>query len=173
MDVEAWIQPLGATRFSSGGGALARMLPVFRLGLGGELGSGAQLMSWIALSDVTRALLFALDHPSLTGPLNLTAPNPVTNAEFTRALARALSRPSFMRVPRFALRCCPPAVQSIPVLDRHAHRGQQRFRVNPVKSDARPITRDQGRPVGLDNAHARGQRFVQGDARPLMIGGQQ
>lgn len=86
------------------GGALARMLPVFRLGLGGALGPGAQVMSWIALSDVTRALLFALDHPTLSGPLNLTAPNPVTNAELTRALGRVLSRPSFMRVPRFALR---------------------------------------------------------------------
>lgn len=86
------------------GGALAKMLPVFRWGMGGALGDGAQVMSWIALSDAVRALLFALDHAALEGPLNLTAPQPVSNAELTRSLARALSRPSFMSVPRFALR---------------------------------------------------------------------
>jgi uncharacterized protein len=86
------------------GGALARLVPLFRWGLGGALGGGAQVMSWIALHDVTRALLFALDTAMLEGPINLSAPHPVTNAELTRTLARVLSRPGFLSVPRFALR---------------------------------------------------------------------
>lgn len=86
------------------GGALARMMPVFRLGLGGPLGSGKQWMSWISLDDLVAAILFALDTPGLAGPVNLTAPNPVTNAEFTRALARQLHRPAIFPAPAFALR---------------------------------------------------------------------
>ena len=85
-------------------GALARMLPLFRLGLGGRLGSGRQWMSWIALFDLVEAVLFLLETPSVAGPVNLTAPNPVTNAQFTRALARQLHRPAFLPVPAFALR---------------------------------------------------------------------
>ena len=86
------------------GGALARMLPVFRLGLGGPLGSGRQWMSWISLPDAVAAMLFALQTPALDGPVNLTAPEPVTNAVFTRALARALHRPAVLPAPAFALR---------------------------------------------------------------------
>jgi uncharacterized protein (TIGR01777 family) len=86
------------------GGALAKMLPLFRLGLGGKLGSGRQWMSWISLADAVSAILFALDTPALTGPLNLTAPNPVTNAEFTSALSRTLHRPAILPAPAFALR---------------------------------------------------------------------
>jgi len=86
------------------GGALARMLPIFRLGLGGPLGSGKQWMSWISLDDAIAAILFALATPSVAGPVNLTAPNPVTNAEFTRALARQLHRPAILPAPAFALR---------------------------------------------------------------------
>ncbi|MGD0736504.1 MAG: TIGR01777 family oxidoreductase [Terracidiphilus sp.] len=85
-------------------GALAKMLPIFRLGLGGPLGSGRQWMSWISLQDAVAAILFALQTPSLAGPVNLTAPNPVTNAEFTRTLARQLPRPAFFAAPAFALR---------------------------------------------------------------------
>lgn len=87
-----------------GPGALARMEPVFRLGLGGRLGSGRQWMSWISLADTLAAILFALDTPTLTGPVNLTAPSPVTNAEFTRTLARELHRPAVLPAPAFALR---------------------------------------------------------------------
>jgi uncharacterized protein (TIGR01777 family) len=87
-----------------GPGALARMAPLFRLGLGGRLGSGRQWMSWISLTDALAAILFALDTPTLAGPVNLTAPNPVTNAQFTRALARQLHRPALLPVPAFALR---------------------------------------------------------------------
>jgi uncharacterized protein (TIGR01777 family) len=86
------------------GGALAKMAPLFRLGLGGRLGSGSQWTSWISLRDVVAGVLFALDNPALSGVVNFTAPNPVTNAEFTRALARALHRPAFLPAPAFALR---------------------------------------------------------------------
>jgi uncharacterized protein (TIGR01777 family) len=96
------------TRFgvvlSPRGGALAKMLPVFRAGLGGQLGHGRQWMSWVALPDVTRAIEFALDTPSLEGPVNVVTPNPVTNAGFTRALGHALHRPALFRVPAFALK---------------------------------------------------------------------
>lgn len=87
-----------------GGGALGKMLPWFRLGLGGGLGDGRQYMSWIALSDVVAALLFLLDHPSASGAYNITAPNPVPNAQFTRMLAAQLHRPALFSVPAFALR---------------------------------------------------------------------
>ena len=87
-----------------GHGALQQMLPPFRLGLGARLGSGRQWMSWVALADVVAATLFALESPGMSGPLNVTAPNPVTNAEFTRALGRQLRRPAFLAVPAFAVR---------------------------------------------------------------------
>ena len=79
------------------------LLP-FKLGLGGKLGSGRQYMSWIHIDDVVDAFTHALNTPSMHGPLNVSAPNPVTNAEFTRALARVLSRPALFTVPTFALR---------------------------------------------------------------------
>ncbi len=86
------------------GGALAHMLPIFRLGLGGRLGSGRQWMSWIALPDVVSAVLFALRTPDVNGPVNLVSPHPVTNAGFTRALGRQLHRPAIVPAPAFALR---------------------------------------------------------------------
>jgi len=86
------------------GGALARMLPVFKLGLGGRLGSGRQWMSWIHIDDLTALIEFVLSGARLRGPVNATAPNPVTNAEFTRTLASALHRPAFAVVPAFALK---------------------------------------------------------------------
>lgn len=85
-------------------GALAKMLPLFRRGLGGRLGSGRQWMSWISLEDAVGAMLFAIGTPGLKGPVNLTSPNPVTNAEFTRSLARQLRRPALLPAPAFALR---------------------------------------------------------------------
>jgi uncharacterized protein (TIGR01777 family) len=87
-----------------GKGALEQMLPLFRLGLGGKIGSGRQWMSWIGLEDAVAAVLCALDTPTITGPVNLTAPNPVNNGEFTRALAQQLKRPAIFSVPRFAIR---------------------------------------------------------------------
>lgn len=86
------------------GGALGKMLPAFRLGLGGPLGDGRQWMSWVSLADAVRAVLFAMETNTITGAMNVTAPEPVTNAEFTRALGRALHRPAVLPVPAFALR---------------------------------------------------------------------
>jgi uncharacterized protein len=89
---------------SSRGGMLARLLLPFRLGLGARIGTGTQYLSWITLPDHIRALRFLLAHQELTGPVNLTAPAPATNADFTRALAAALHRPAVLRVPAAALR---------------------------------------------------------------------
>ena len=85
------------------GGALGRMLPLFRFGLGGKLGSGKQWWSWITLHDVVRAITFALVN-NISGPVNLTSPNPVTNQEFTSALARAMKRPALFPAPAIALK---------------------------------------------------------------------
>jgi hypothetical protein len=85
------------------GGALPRMLPPFRLGLGGKLGNGQHWMSWIHLEDLGALFQFALANP-VSGPLNGVAPNPVINAEFTRALASAVHRPAIFPMPAFALR---------------------------------------------------------------------
>jgi uncharacterized protein (TIGR01777 family) len=86
------------------GGALAQMLPIFRLGLGGPLGNGRQWLSWVALSDVTRALVFTLNTENLAGPVNVVAPQPVTNVEFTRVMGQVLHRPAVLPVPAVALR---------------------------------------------------------------------
>jgi uncharacterized protein len=86
------------------GGALATMLPPFRLGLGGRVGSGAQYVSWIERDDIIRAILYVLDNPHLVGPVNLTAPHPVTNRELAKTLGRVLGRPAIVPVPAFALK---------------------------------------------------------------------
>lgn len=85
------------------GGALGKMRLPFSLGLGGPLGSGTQYYSWVSMEDVCGALLFALTHDQLKGPVNVTSPQPVTNAEFTRTLGRVLRRPAVIPVPAFAL----------------------------------------------------------------------
>lgn len=81
------------------GGALAKMLPAFRLGLGGRIGDGGQYMSWIHLDDMVALTDFLLQHPTLQGPFNATAPNPVTNTEFSASLARQLHRPALLPMP--------------------------------------------------------------------------
>jgi uncharacterized protein (TIGR01777 family) len=86
------------------GGALARMLLPFRLGIGGRLGNGKHWMSWITLSDLVRVMQRALIDDNLRGPINAIAPMPVSNREFTRTLGKVLRRPTFMPVPRFALK---------------------------------------------------------------------
>lgn len=88
----------------AGGGLLPRMLPLFRTGLGATFGSGRQFMSWIALDDAVGAIMFALSSRALREPVNAVAPNPVTNAQFTEALARAVRRRAFLRVPAFAVK---------------------------------------------------------------------
>ena len=85
-------------------GALAKMLPPFKMGIGGKIGDGRQWMSWIALDDVVNGLKFLMADSSTSGPVNFVAPNPVTNAEFTKALGRVLSRPTLFPVPAFGAR---------------------------------------------------------------------
>jgi uncharacterized protein (TIGR01777 family) len=86
------------------GGALAKMLPPFRMGVGGKIGSGKQWMSWIALDDVTGGIKFALANDSIRGPVNFVAPAPVTNAVFTQTLGKVLSRPTIFPIPAFGVR---------------------------------------------------------------------
>ncbi len=86
------------------GGALARLLPPFRFGLGGKLGSGHQWMAWIHIEDAVNLILFALDYAAVRGAVNATAPHPVTNEEFTGRLAIELHRPAILPIPVFALK---------------------------------------------------------------------
>ncbi len=86
------------------GGALAKMLPLFRIGLGGPLGSGKQWISWVALQDVIGAIQFAIAHEELQGPVNVVAPGPIRNVDFANALGSVLHRPAFLSAPGFALR---------------------------------------------------------------------
>lgn len=89
---------------SARGGLLGKLKPLYRLGLGGRLGDGRQYYPWISLADETAAIRFVLEHPSITGPVNLTGPQPVSNAEFSRTLAAAVHRPAPWVVPGFALK---------------------------------------------------------------------
>ena len=101
-----------------GGGILRAMLVPFRLGLGAVLGSGRQWMPWIHLDDWTRLVVHALDHAGIEGPLNLAAPRPVRNAEFTHALSRALRRPALLRVPAWVLNRFPQGREGVLVSQR-------------------------------------------------------
>lgn len=86
------------------GGALAKMLPPFRMGIGGRIGNGKQWMSWIALDDVVGAIKFALTNQSLKAPVNFVAPSPIQNAEFAKTLGKILSRPTIFPIPAFGVR---------------------------------------------------------------------
>jgi len=88
---------------SSTGGGLKKMLPAFRLGLGGPIGGGLQKMSWIGLPDLVELIVWSLDNPRIRGPLNAVAPQPVTQAEFARTLGVVLRRPSFLPMPGWAI----------------------------------------------------------------------
>lgn len=107
------------------GGALKAMLPAFRAGLGGKLGNGRQYMSWIAIDDLTAALQYALEDERFTGAVNFVAPEPVTNKEFTKALAAEVGKPAFLPVPGLFLKCLPGG------LGREAFLASQR--VEPYK----------------------------------------
>ena len=89
---------------TAAGGMLKRILPIFKLGLGGRLGSGSQYMSWITRKDLIDAFVWVMENDELSGGVNISSPNPVTNAEFTRALGREVGRPAVFSVPRFALK---------------------------------------------------------------------
>ncbi len=86
------------------GGALAKMLPAFKFGLGGKIASGKQFMSWVHREDVLSAIEFLINNDKLSGVFNVTAPNPVTNAEFTQTLAKTLRRPAFFDMPHFVVK---------------------------------------------------------------------
>jgi uncharacterized protein (TIGR01777 family) len=88
---------------SSEGGALKKMLPPFKWGLGGVLGSGNQYVSWIAIDDLVRIVEFLVEHPEISGPVNATAPNPISNAEFTKVLGYVLKKPTVFPVPELIL----------------------------------------------------------------------
>ena len=117
------------------GGILGRLKPLFSFGLGARLGNGRQYMPWISLEDEVRALLFAISHDELSGPVNLTGPAPVTNAEFTAALGRAVNRPTPLIVPGFALRTAARRVRRRGLARRAARdpggTGAGRLRVPP------------------------------------------
>jgi hypothetical protein len=89
---------------SPAGGGLAKMLPAFKMGAGGKIGSGKQYMSWIGIDDLVQIILFATTADTLNGPVNAVAPNPVTNLEFTKTLGRVLGRPAIFPLPAFAVR---------------------------------------------------------------------
>ena len=86
------------------GGALKKMVPIFRWGLGGNLGSGKQWVAWIHVEDMVSLIQWSIENNSVTGPVNATAPNPVRNKELTKTLASVLKRPAFLPAPKFALR---------------------------------------------------------------------
>lgn len=92
------------TVLGKNGGALKRMLPTFKAGLGGKFGSGKQYLSWITLEDAVRAVDFIIDNENIFGPVNVVSPGPVTNKEFTKVLGRVLGRPTLLGVPRSILR---------------------------------------------------------------------
>jgi uncharacterized protein (TIGR01777 family) len=98
------VHPRNGIVLSTGGGALARTLPIFKLGGGGRIGSGRQWWSWVAIDDVAGAYVHALTEDSLEGPLNVAAPNPLTNAEYTRVLGEVLNRPTVFPLPAPAAR---------------------------------------------------------------------
>lgn len=98
------VHPRMGLVLSSQGGALARMLLPFRLGLGGRVGDGRQWLAWVSLEDAVDALRHLIDAPGIEGPVNVVSPNPVNNATFTDALGRVLNRPTLIPIPRFALR---------------------------------------------------------------------
>lgn len=86
------------------GGALSKMLPLFRLGLGGEMGNGRQYMPWIHIDDMVNAILYLLECPTLNGPFNMTSPYPVHNEQFIATLGEILGRPTVVRTPAFAIK---------------------------------------------------------------------
>ncbi len=98
------VHPRFGIVLSKQGGALKQMLPLFRFGLGGRLGSGLQWMSWISLHDTVEAMLYLIEQPHIAGPVNFVAPEPVTNKDFTSTLAGILNRPAIFPAPPFGLR---------------------------------------------------------------------
>jgi hypothetical protein len=128
---------------SPSGGALAKMLPPFRLGVGGPVAGGRQYVPWIHLDDVVGALVFCIEHSSSSGPLNLTAPGPVTNSELSRTLGRVLHRPAVLPVPGAALRLIYGEMASIILTgQRVIPRGLQELGYHFRYTELEPALRD-------------------------------
>ena len=141
------------------GGALASMRPAFRLGLGGTLGAGQQWMSFIHVDDAVGLFLHAAEQASVEGPLNLTAPHPARNRDFTRALGRAMHRPTWMRVPAAALRLAlgdmaDVVMASQRVMPAKAVASGYRFRFEAIQEALRNIFHPAGAGVRPDAVHA-------------------
>jgi len=98
------VHPRTGIVLSPKGGALGKTLPIFRLGLGGKIGSGRQYWSWVSLDDVVGSYVYALENEAVSGPVNVCSPNPLTNAEYTKVLGRVLNRPTVFPVPATAAR---------------------------------------------------------------------
>lgn len=103
------------------GGAIAKMLPAFRLGLGGPIGNGRQVMSWIHLQDMVNMILFLLNNADLNGPFNATAPNPVNNKVFSKTLANELHRPCMFKVPGFVLKLAMGEMSDLLIYGQHVY----------------------------------------------------
>jgi uncharacterized protein (TIGR01777 family) len=134
------------------GGALSALLPPFKVGAGGPVGSGTQYMSWIHWADCVGIMLLALDHAEATGPLNNTAPQPVTNREFGKALGRALGRPAFLPTPAFGLRLLLGEVAGVittgqRVLPKRASALGYQFRYPDIDSALRQLIRGAATPA--------------------------
>jgi uncharacterized protein (TIGR01777 family) len=126
------------------GGALEAMLPAFRMGLGGTMGSGSQWWPWIHIEDLVGLARFAVDHEDIRGPLNATAPEPVQQREFAATLARVLARPAFLPAPAFALRAALGAfsqelLASRRVLPERARKGGFSFRFPRLEDSLRDL----------------------------------
>jgi uncharacterized protein (TIGR01777 family) len=105
-------------------GLLARLVPIFRLGLGGPVGHGRQWVSWIHIQDLVRLFLFVLENPQLEGPVNGVAPHPVPYREFARTLGRILHRPAVLPVPAFILRLVMGEAAQLPLASLRVMPGQ-------------------------------------------------
>ena len=126
------------------GGALSNMLTPFKMFVGGPVGSGRQFMSWIHIEDHVGATIFALDHDEIAGPMNATAPTPVTNKDFAKTLGRVLHRPSFMKTPAFVLRVALGEVANVVtkgqrVLPRKALQAGYHFKFTEVEAALRDV----------------------------------
>lgn len=106
---------------SDKGGALKKMLLPFKLGLGGRIASGEQFMPWIHIDDMIQGILFLIDHPVITGPVNFTAPNPVSNSVFSQTLAQTLKRAAIFPVPEFVLRMLLGEMADLVVFGQNVH----------------------------------------------------
>lgn len=133
---------------SADGGMLAALLPLFKLGLGARLGDGKQVWPWIAATDLTPALLHVLERPEIAGPVNFVAPDPVTNEAFTNTLAAVLERPSFLKLPAFAVRLAPGGMgdemllAGARVVPRKLLESGYAFRLPELRAALRVILRD-------------------------------